>query len=118
MNTNKPTVYISTKATDLTNQCNVAATLFDHHSHQAGQQVWNADPDDWMITAEAYVNLKSHDLYGTRWEPARLEHMPLSPFDQGLEPVPSSWHHLFPVNLPVTEAGGALAKIKRFLGIR
>lgn len=111
---NKPTVYISTQATNLTNQANVAAKLFDRVSDKAGREVWNAHPDDWMITAEIYVNLKWWDLYGTRWE---APDMPLSPLT-AYAPVPALDHHTFPVNLPVSEAAGALAKIKRFLGFR
>lgn len=112
----KPTILISTRTTDQVNRANVAQKLFDHVSHEAGRRVWDAPAVEWMSIAREYVNLESHDRFGTTYLPPD-QRAPLSPHTELPPPLPASQHLLFPENRPISEGGNALTKIKRFLGL-
>ena len=113
------TLYVSDKATDQVNRANVAAWLFDHHSHAAGKAVWDSPLDGWRLIATHYVDIQTHSGYGLAVSRPPMS-TPLSPLTDPATPlpVPSAQHHMFPENHPVSEAGNALSKIKRFLGMR
>lgn len=57
--TNETTPYIilNPHNSELTAQCNAAGLLFDHHSHKAGQQVWEAATENWKDVAGQYVTI-------------------------------------------------------------